>query len=145
MNKIPDVSGFVKRTDYATEITTIKNDYVTRASLSSQLNDLKIQHIADEVKKLDDKVKKNITDILSAKTSLVHSTSAIDDLERAVQSFYGDQHYNISWLIFKADYHSFDFVNSRHMNYWKSRGIFDGTLGGVANSSSKKPDIHFAG
>ena len=51
-NKIPDVKVLVKKTDYATEITTIKNDYVTNAALTSQLNDLKSQHIADEVKKL---------------------------------------------------------------------------------------------
>ena len=30
-----------KETDVATNITTIKNDYVTNASLTSQLNDLK--------------------------------------------------------------------------------------------------------
>ena len=40
-NKIPDVNGFVKKTNYATEITSIKNDYVTNAALTSQLNDLK--------------------------------------------------------------------------------------------------------
>ena len=62
-NKIPDVKGFTKKTDYATEITSIKNDYVTKAALTSQLNDLKSQHIADEVKKVDDKVKKNISNI----------------------------------------------------------------------------------
>ena len=72
-NKIPDVKGFVKKTNYATEITSIKNDYVTKAALTSQLNDLKSQHIADEVKKVDGKVKKNITDILNAKTSLEHN------------------------------------------------------------------------
>ena len=54
-----------KKSDYATEISIIKNDYVTNAALTSQLNDLKSTHIADEVKKVDDKVKKNITDILS--------------------------------------------------------------------------------
>ena len=54
-NKIPDVNGFVKKTDYATEITSIKNDYVTNAALTSQLNDLKSAHIADEVKKVDDR------------------------------------------------------------------------------------------
>ena len=31
--KIPDVSSLVKKTDYATEITSIKNDYVTNAAL----------------------------------------------------------------------------------------------------------------
>ena len=78
-NKIPDIKGFVKKTDYAIEITRIKNDYVTNAALTSQLNDLKSQHIADEVKKVDDKVKKNIADILNAKTSLEHNKSVIDD------------------------------------------------------------------
>ena len=35
----------------------MKNDYVTNARLSSQLNDLKSQHITDEVKNVDDKMK----------------------------------------------------------------------------------------
>ena len=50
--------GFVKKTDYGAGITKIKNDYATNASLDSKLNDLKAQHIADEVKKVDDKAKK---------------------------------------------------------------------------------------
>ena len=49
-NKIPDSTAFLKKTDYGSEITKIKNDYVTNASLISSLNDLKSQHIADEVK-----------------------------------------------------------------------------------------------
>ena len=51
-------SGFVKKTDYGTEITKIKNDYATNDSLDSKLNDLKAQHIATEVKSIDDKTKK---------------------------------------------------------------------------------------
>ena len=47
LNKIPDVNGFVKKRDYATEISSIKNDHVTNAALTSQLNDLKSTHIAD--------------------------------------------------------------------------------------------------
>ena len=46
-------------TSYATDITTTKNDYVTNASLTSQLNDLKSQQITDEVKKVEDKVNEN--------------------------------------------------------------------------------------
>ena len=42
----------------ANDITTMKNDYVTNASLTSRLNDLKSQHIAAEVKTIDDKTKK---------------------------------------------------------------------------------------
>ena len=41
----------LKKTDHATEISNIKNDYVTNAALTSQLNSLKSTHIADEVKK----------------------------------------------------------------------------------------------
>ena len=53
-NKIPSTDAFVKTSDYAIEITKIKNEYVTNAALNSQLNDLKSQHIADEVKKVDE-------------------------------------------------------------------------------------------
>ena len=40
-NKISDVNGFVKKTDYATETTAIKNDYATKAILDSKINGLK--------------------------------------------------------------------------------------------------------
>ena len=53
-NKIPSLVGYAKKREVATDIAAIKNDYVTNASLTSQLNDLKAQHIADEVKKVDD-------------------------------------------------------------------------------------------
>ena len=59
-NKSPDFNAFIKKADYETEVRGIKNYYVTNAALISQLNDLKSQHIADEVKKVDDKVKKKI-------------------------------------------------------------------------------------
>ena len=49
--------------DYANDIITIKNDYVSNASLTSRLNYLKSQHIANEVKAIDDKTKKNASDI----------------------------------------------------------------------------------
>ena len=53
-----DLNGYAKKTDVANDITTIKNDYVTNASLKSRLNDLKSQHIATEVKTIDDKTRK---------------------------------------------------------------------------------------
>ena len=57
-------SGYAKKTDVASDITKIKNDYATNASLDSKINDLKAQHIASEVKTIDDKTKKNVSDIL---------------------------------------------------------------------------------
>ena len=53
-----NLTAYAKKDDVATDITTIKNDYVTNASLSSQLNDLKSQHIATEVTGIDNKTKK---------------------------------------------------------------------------------------
>ena len=53
-----DLSGYAKKTDVADDITKIKNDYATNASLDSKLNDLKSQHIATEVKSIDDKTKR---------------------------------------------------------------------------------------
>ena len=53
-----DLTAYAKKTDVATDISAIKNDYVTNASLTSHLNDLKSQHIATEVTNLDNKTKK---------------------------------------------------------------------------------------
>ena len=53
-----DLNDYAKKTDVANDITTIKNDYVSNVSLTSRLNDLKSQHIATEVKTIDDKTKK---------------------------------------------------------------------------------------
>ena len=60
-----DLTSYAKKADVATDITTIKNDYVTNASKASQLNDLKSQHIATEVMGIDNKTKKNASDILA--------------------------------------------------------------------------------
>ena len=53
-----NLNDYAKKTDIANDITTTKNDYVTNTSLTSRLNDLKSQHIATEVKAIDDKTKK---------------------------------------------------------------------------------------
>ena len=48
-----NLTAYAKKDDVATDITAAKNDYVTNASLSSQLNDLKSQHIATEITGID--------------------------------------------------------------------------------------------
>ena len=55
-----NLTSYAKNADVATDITTIKNDYVTNASLSTQLNDLKSQHIATQVTGIDNKTKKKM-------------------------------------------------------------------------------------
>ena len=51
--KITDVSSLVKKTDYATEITSIKNDYVTNAALNARHKDL------TQKTKFDSEIKKS--------------------------------------------------------------------------------------
>ena len=90
--------GYARKSEVATDITAIKNDYVTNASLTSQLNDLKAQHIPDEVKKVDDKAKKNASDILGFENSLKQKEDTVNENERGISFnrgffFYMDQNY----------------------------------------------------
>ena len=74
-----NLASYVTKADIATDITTIKNDYVTNASLSSQLNDLKSQYIATEVTSIDNKTKKNASDILAVKNKLQQKEYIINE------------------------------------------------------------------
>ena len=68
-----NLTAYAKKADVATNITAIKNDYANAsaiASVSSQLNDLKSQHIATEVTGIDNKTKKNASDILALEKKL---------------------------------------------------------------------------
>ena len=79
--------------------------------MTSQLNDLKSQHIADEVKKIDDKTKKNSTDILNVKASLEHNKSVLNDLERETSFNRGNYYYNQNfYFVFEPKSKSFSFL-----------------------------------
>ena len=91
--------------------------------MASQLNDLKSQHIADEVKKVDNKVIKNTSDILNYKTSLDHNKSVIDDLEREASFNGGLYCYNQqSYFLFESKSKSFT-RNGGAIHTWISTGI----------------------
>ena len=77
-----DLNGYAKKSEVANDITTIKNDYVTNASLTSKLNELKSQHIATEVKTVDDKTKKHSSDILGLESRLKQNEDILDDVQR---------------------------------------------------------------
>ena len=77
-------SEYAKKPDVASDITKIKNDYATNASLDSRLNDLKAQHISTEVKKIDDKTKKNASDILRFKSRLKQKEDIVDENQRGL-------------------------------------------------------------
>ena len=74
----------LKKTEIANDITTIKNDYATNASVDSKINDLKAQYIADEVKKVDDKAKKNASDILGFENRLKQKEDIVDENQRGL-------------------------------------------------------------
>ena len=81
-----NLTSYAKKADVATDITTIKNDYVINASLTSQLNDLKSQHIATEVTGIDNKTKKNASDILALENKLTQKEDTINENERGLSS-----------------------------------------------------------
>ena len=68
--KVQLLKQILLKADVAMDITAIKNDYVTNVSLTSQLNNLKSQHIATEVTGIDNKAKKNATDIVVLENKL---------------------------------------------------------------------------
>ena len=79
-----DLTDYAKKTDVTTDITAIKNDYVTNASLTSRLNDLKSQHTATEVTAIDNKTKKNASDILALENKLQQKEYIINENEKGL-------------------------------------------------------------
>ena len=77
-----DLNDYAKKTDVANDITTIKIDYVSNASLTSRLNDLKSQHIATEVKTTDDKTKKNASDIFGFERRSKQKEDIVNEVQR---------------------------------------------------------------
>ena len=138
-----DLTGYAKKADVATDITAIKNDYVTNASLTSQLNDLKSQHIATEVTTIDNKTKKNASDILALKSKLQQKEYTINENERGNSFakglfFYIDQ----SYLVYNCKLGSFNFTAGK-ITTWKSTGIFNysdnSNMNSVADSGGDLP------
>ena len=143
--KIPDSNAFVKKTDYATEISGIKKYYVTNAALTSQLNDLKSQHIAEEVKKVDDEVSRNSTNILGFVSRLKQKEDTLNDLEREASFFRENFYFNQQfYLIHEPITFSFKQTSSG-ITHWKPTGIdnysFKTDLRGVANTPGVYPKV----
>ena len=137
-----NLTSYVTKADVATDITAIKNDYVTNASLSSQLNDLKSQHIATDVTGIDNKTKKNASDILALENKLKQKEDTINENEKGLSFdrgffFYTDR----SYLVYKGKMGSFGFgLTSKDMSEWKSTGIYnyssDSNMNAFANAKS---------
>ena len=108
--KIPDVSSVVNKTDYATEIANIKNDYVTNAALDARQKDL-VQKTTfnSEFKKVDDKVSENNSKVLSYEHKLKQREDTINDLQRFASYFKGKNYFDSddgtqNYLVFQPMY-----------------------------------------
>ena len=120
-----DLTGYAKKADVATDITAIKNNYVTNASLTSQLNDLKSQHIATEVTTIDNKTKKNASDILTLENNLQKKEDTINENEGELSFNRGFFYYlQQSYLVYECNIDSFNFDNKKILK-WKSTVIFN--------------------
>ena len=118
-----NLNDYAKKTDVANDITTIKNNYVSNASLKSRLNDLKSQHIATEVKTIDDKTKKNASDILSFESRLKQKEDIIEDVQRESALTNGrGYYYDKIYLLYECKAFSFKYTSGK-INSWKSTGI----------------------
>ena len=110
--------------DYAKK-TGVANDYVTNANLTSKLNDLKAQHIATEVKTIDDKTKKNASDTLWFENRLKQKEDIVDKNLRELSFNRGFFYYlQQSHLVYECKLNSFVF-NAKKITNWKSTGIFN--------------------
>ena len=140
-----DLSGYAKKTDVADDITKIKNDYATNASLDSKLNDLKSQHIATEVKSIDDKTKKNASNILAFESRLKQKEDIIDDVQRDNTLTSGRDYYrDFMYLLYECRAFSFNYTSSK-INQWKSTGLHnfssDSHIDAVAVSNNDLPSL----
>ena len=136
-----DLNDYAKKADVANGITTIKNDYVSNASLTSRLNDLKSQHIATEVKTINDKTKKNGSDILSSESRLKQKEDIIDDVQRENALTNGrDYYHDKMYLLYECKAFSFKYASGK-ITSWKSTGMNNYTknsnidVGSVATTS----------
>ena len=112
-----------KKTDVANDITTIKNDYFSNASLTSRLNDLKSQHIATEVKTIDDKTKKDASNILGLESILKQKEDIFDVVQRENALTSGRDYYRDKlYLLYEYKAFSFKYTSGR-IKLWKSTGL----------------------
>ena len=91
--------------------------------MTSRLNDLKSQHIATEVKTIDDKTKKNSSDILGLESRLKQKKDIVDEVQRENALTSGRDYYRDKmYLLYECKAFSFRYTSGR-INLWKSTGL----------------------
>ena len=136
-----DLTAYAKKAGVATDITAIKNDYVTNGSLASQLKDLKSQHIATEITGIDNKTKKNASDILALENKLTQKGDTINENERELSIFRGFFFYlQKNHLVYECKVNSFIF-NNKKISKWESTGVFNRSdyysMNGIENTKKE--------
>ena len=91
--------------------------------MRSRLNGLKSQHIATEVKIIDDKIKKNASDILSFESRLKQKEEIVHEVQRENDLTSGRGYYHDKmYLLYKCRAFSFKYTSGK-INLWKSTGL----------------------
>ena len=91
--------------------------------MTSRLIDLKSQHIATKVTAIDDKTKKNASDILSFESRLKQKDDIVDEAQREIALTSGRDYYlDKMYLLYECKAFSFKYTNNK-INLWKSNGI----------------------
>ena len=127
--KILDVSSLVKKSDYATEITNIKNDYVTNPALNTGHKDLIQKTKFDtEVKKINDEIASNSCGVLMYNNRLSQAKGRIYDLERYGSSFRDENYFDgfdgaQNTLVFQTMKKHFNLLNEDQTGKWKSKWL----------------------
>ena len=111
--------------------------------MTSKLNDLKAQHIATEVKTIDDKTKKNASDILGFKKRLKLKEDIVDENQKELSFNRGFFYYlQQNYLVYECKVNSFDF-NVKKITNWRSTGIFNYsdyyTMNSIENTKTNLP------
>ena len=91
--------------------------------MTSRLNYLKCQHIATEVKTIDDKTKKNASDILGFESRLKQKEDIVDEVQRENALTSGRDYYlDKMYLLHECKDFSFKYTSGK-INFWKSMGL----------------------
>ena len=118
----------------------LKNDYVSNASLRSRLNDVKSQHIATEVKTIDDKTQKNSSDILGLESRLKQKEDIVDEVQRENALTSGRDYYCDKMYLLYEWYNK-----SCRINLWKSTGLNnysrDSVMDAVSAATTSLPPL----
>ena len=118
--------------------------------MTSRLNDLKSQHIATEVKTIDDKTKKNTSDILGFENRLKQKEDIVDENQRGLSFNRGFFYYlQKNHLVYECKLSSFDttitITNNTKITTWKSTGIFSNNMTAVKNARGGLPELKVHG